>query len=331
MKVDFHVRLEEGPYSLQWLQHTAYSLQLLMDEEPSGSRAWADALVKRLAERISRGPFSRDWLDLYRMRAKLLAVGVVGVAEPLYRFTEFRDLYASRLQLGNDRLGVSQRRWLEQVSCESFPRYLASMEEEQKRWAVDGIQLRIGIELDYFPGAEDVLSAVIQAYPWDFCLGAVRFVCGWGMHLPEIRERFGRIERSGLYSRFFDLVEQAIESQLFDVIAPYDGFKSVSSPPDETSLLPYYQRVARALKRRDLAVEINAGSGFSPYRKPNGSCPLLEILAQHGVAVTLASGACYPEQLGQHWEEASGLLKRAGIDSIAVYDSRVRRKLLLGQ
>lgn len=330
MKVDFHVRLEEGPYTLQWLQRTTDSLQARLGEEAYGSRAWAEALARRLAERIGKGPYNREWLDLYRERAKQLEIKVVGVVEHLYRFVEFRDLYARHLQLGSDRFGFAQRRWLEQVSCESLSAYLSLMEEERMRWAEDGIALRVGIALDYFPGGEDELAAVIREHPWDFCLGHVRFVCGWGLHLPEIRERFWHMEPGRAYSCYFDLVEQAIESRLFDLLAHVDGLGSYGGMSDSTSNLRYYQRIARALKRHDLAVEIDSLSASSSYRKQSGSYALLEILAQHGVAVTVSSGACYPEQLGQHWEEACAVLKRAGIDAIAVFEQRVRQTVPLG-
>ncbi|WP_400162757.1 histidinol phosphate phosphatase domain-containing protein [Brevibacillus sp. TJ4] len=331
MKVDFHVRLQEGSHSLEWLQRTAQSLQPLVSSQPSGSPGWAQALARKLAERIGGGAYNREWLELYRHRAKGSGVQVVGVVEHLYRFVEFRDLYAAHVQLGGDRVGLLQRRWLDQVSCESLSAYVLFMEEEQRRWAEDGIALKIGIALDFFAGAEDELSRVIRAYPWDFCLGKVRFVDGRGLHLPDVRERFAQRGRSGSYSDYFDLVEQAVESGLFDLLADVDGLRYFGGMADQTSFLRYYQRLARALKRHDVAVEIQPFGAVVPFRKPSNGYVLLEILAQHKVAVTVASGACYPEQLGQHWEEASEVLKRAGIDSIAVYDRRVRQTLPLGQ
>jgi len=326
MKVDFRVRLEDGPYTLDWLQQTLAAMQSLTADGSSGSREWADALVQKLADRIRNGPYSRDWLDAYRKQAKLLNIGTVGIAEPLYKFAEFRDLYIRRVRIHGGSLGCAQRRWLAQVGCESFASYLSRLEEERKHWETDGIQLRIGIDCDYFPGEEDVIASVLQAGPWDYCVGTVRFVDGWGMHLAEVRERWRRMETGRLYSSYFDLVEQAIESRLFDVISRVDWLDSFCFAADGTSLLPYYQRVARALKRHDLAVEISGSAGFGGRRS---RIALLEILAQHGVAVTLSSGVAYPHELGRHWEEASNLLKRAGIGSIAVFERRQRQMLQL--
>jgi histidinol-phosphatase (PHP family) len=331
MKVDFHVQLEEGPYTLKWLHRTAESLRLRVGtEEEEGSRSWADQLVRGLADRLRLGPYSREWLDLYRARAKQVGIGAVCIVEPLFRFVEYAHYYEKNLHLADDRLGHSQRRWLRQVSSESLSAYVAFLKEEQKRWAEDGIELKVGIELDYFPGGEEVLSGVIHSYPWDVCMGAVHFIQGWGFHNPDTQERFDRMELHALYGRYFDLVEQAIQSRLFDLIARVDGLKIFGHRPDETSLLSYYQRVARALSRWDVATEINTGVFLhAPAREMSPSYRLLEILAQHDVAVTTSSNALYPEQVGQHLSEARTQLRRAGFQSIAYFDKRNRSLLPL--
>lgn len=328
MKVDFHVHVEEGPYSLDWLMQTTGSLSQQVREEVPGTREWMDGLVRRLTDRMKEGPYSSAWLDAYRSRAKELGIGIVGIVEHGYRFTQFKSLYEAQLHLGQDHLGRVQRQWLDQVCCECFSDYLAFLERERKRWEDDGIALRIGIELDFFPEQEAALSKIVNAYDWDFCLGAVHFVEGVAVHLPQTSERFGRMDPGSLYSRYFDRVEQTVESGLFDLIAHVDGLKSCGYRPEETSLLSYYQRIARSLKRNQVATELNT----TWYRHPtvgemSPSPRMLEILAQHGVEVTTASGATRPDEVGNHGDMASAMLKRAGFESITVFEQR-RRKLL---
>lgn len=331
MRVDFHVHLEEGPYSLRWLHQLAETLgPLLGQEEAAGRREWAYELVGQLAKRLRQGPYSREWLDLYRNRAKQLGLRVVCIAQHLYRFEEYKTFYEQHLHLGEDRLGLAQRRWLEQVASDSLPAYMAFLQEEKRRWSEDGVELRVGIELDYFPGGEAVLADVIRAYPWDVCIGAIHFVQGWGFHNPETEKRFEQLDLPVLYGRYFDLVEQAVRSRLFDVVAHLDAIKMFGYRPDETALLPYYQRIARALRRYDVATEINTGHYHDkPLREMSPSPRLLEILAQHEVPVTTSSNAYFPEQVGQHLDEARIQLKRAGLGAIAVFENRSRSLLPL--
>lgn len=324
MKVDFHVHLEEGPYSLTWLQHTAESLADTLSGDEPGRRAWMDGLVKKIKERVQEGPYSNAWLDLFRERAKQRGIRIVGVVEHGYRFVECRPLYERQLRGGSGQLERKQRLWLDQVCSERLDDYARFLDEQRNRWEADGISLRVGIELDFFPGEEEALRQVTTAYDWDFCMGAVHFVEGIAVHLPETREHIRRMPLESLYSRYFDLVELAARSGLFDLIAHLDGVKACGYRPEEASLLSSYQRVARSLKRYQVATEINT-SGYrslAPFQEMSPSYRLLEILAQHAVAVTPSSGAIYPDQVGKSSEEAYKSLKRAGFASISVFERR---------
>jgi len=323
MKVDFHVHLEEGPYSSSWLQQTAASLASALTGDTPGSRAWMDGLVKKIKERVQEGPYSTSWLDLYRERAKQRGIRVVGVVEHGYRFVECRSLYERHLHGSSDQLGRKQRLWLDQVCCERLGDFTRFLDAQRMRWEEDGISLRVGIELDFFQGEEQALSQVTAAYDWDFCMGAVHFVEGMAVHLPETREYISRMPLENLYSRYFDLVELAAGSGLFDLIAHPDGVKACGYRPEEASLLSSYQRVARSLKRYQVATEVNtSGHRHAPFQEMSPSYRLLEILAQHGVAITPSSGAIYPDQVGNSHEEAYKALKRAGFSSIAVFEQR---------
>jgi histidinol-phosphatase (PHP family) len=324
VKVDYHVHLEEGPYSLGWLNRTAEALRpFFCTAKQTHSREWLDAFFPQLAERLRNGAFSAEWLDLYRLRAKQVGLAAVGVVDHLYRFREYKAYYEAHLHLAGDQLGGLQRRWLEQVCVTSLDDFVTFVEGQKQRWAEDGIELKVGIELDYFPGGEAVLADVTGAYPWDYCIGSVHFLQGWGFDNPDTRERFQQTDLYMLYGRYFSLVEQAVSSRLFDVVAHPDSLKAFGYRPDEAALLSYYQRIARALKETGTATEINTGLLYRyPVREMCPSLRFLEILAQHGVAVTTSSDAHFPDQVGHHLDEARELLKRAGFRTIAVFDRR---------
>ncbi|MDH6351234.1 histidinol-phosphatase (PHP family) [Brevibacillus sp. 1238] len=326
MKVDFHVHLEEGPYSLDWLVGQACALRPLLDEkEESGSRGWAHELVKGLAHRLQRGPYSREWLDLYRARAKQAGISQVCVVEHLYRFADFRPYYEQFIHVGHDRLGKAQRQWLGQMANDSLPAYVAFLAEERERWAEDGVALRIGIELDYFPGGEGELREVIEKYPWDVCMGAVHFPGGKGYLVRNLQEQLEVHASPGWFVRYFDVVEQAIDSGLFDVLTHLDGVRAFDPKADEMTLLPYYQRIARALRRMDTATELNTACvRGQTQREFSPSYRFLQILAQHEVPITLSSHATAPDQVGQHLAEARMQLRRAGYASLAVFADRKR-------
>ncbi len=332
MRVDYHVHLEEGPYSLRWLNRTAEALRAFYpDAQQPHSLEWLEGLFQRLTERVQRGAFSEEWLDLYRMRAKERDLQTVGIVDHLYRFREFKPYFEQHMHLSDDALGQLQRRWLDQVCVASIEEFAAFIQSQKPRWEAEGIELKLGIELDYFPGGETVLAGVVNSYSWDHCIGSVHFLDGWGFDNPDTRERFGEQDLLSLYGRFFSVVEQAITSKLFDVVAHLDNMKVFGYRPDEAALLPYYERVAQMLREHDVATEINTGLYYRyPVKEMCPSMSFLEVLARHGVSITTSSDSHYPDHLGSHLEEARERLKLAGFRSIAVFNRRQRKEVPLG-
>ncbi|KGT72810.1 histidinol phosphatase, partial [Bradyrhizobium japonicum] len=292
--------------------------------------AWMEGVFPRLQERIDRGAYSSDWLDLYRIRAKREGLTVVGIVDHLYRFREFKPYFETYMQLADDHLGRLQRTWLDQVCVVSIEEYVAFIQSQKECWEADGVGLKLGIELDYFPGGEAVLASVIQRYPWDHVIGSVHFLNGWGFDNPDTKERFADTDLLALYGKVFHVVEKAISSRLFDIIAHLDNVKVFGYRPPETALLPYYQRVAKLLKRHNIATEINTGLYYRyPVKEMCPSVRFLEVLAQHQVPITTSSDSHFPDHLGNYLPQARELLKKAGYRNIVTFDRRKRRELPL--
>ncbi|MFY0542520.1 histidinol phosphate phosphatase domain-containing protein [Brevibacillus sp. H7] len=331
MKVDYHVHLEEGPYSLRWLNRTAEALRAFCpDSQLKHSLPWLEGLFHRLADRMRRGAYSAEWLDLYRMRAKDLGLQTVGIVDHLYRFREYKRYFEQHMHLADDPLGQLQQCWLDQVCVASIEEFTTFVQSQKPRWETEGIQLKLGIELDYFPGGEQELTGVMDSYPWDHCIGSVHFLAGWGFDNPDTQERFAEEDLLSLYGRHFSVVGQAISSNLFDIVAHLDNLKVFGHRPDETFLKPHYQRIAELLRENDVATEINTGLYYRyPVREMCPSMSFLEVLADHGVAITTSSDAHFPDHLGSHLAEARERLQQAGFHSIAVFDQRRRKEVPL--
>jgi len=327
MRADFHVHLEEGPYSLEWWTRTA-SAMLALEEGPHGrhSYAWLADVTRRMEKRIREGAYAPGWLDLYLRRAKQLGLEEVGIVDHLYRFVESAGYYRLHMQLGDDEIGRLQRAWLDRVAVESMERFVRFIEQEKPKWERAGVRLRLGIEADYFPGGEQSLQNLLKHHPWDFVIGSVHFVDGWGFDNPETRHIFARHDLEALYDRHFSLVEQAIRSQLFDFVAHLDNLKVFGHRlPDESALLPYYRRIAKTLVRHDVATEINTGLTYRyPVKEMCPSSLFLDMLCEHGAAITLSSDAHFPDDLGRNVDAAARMLLARGVSTIATFSGRKR-------
>ncbi|RLQ96492.1 histidinol phosphate phosphatase domain-containing protein [Falsibacillus albus] len=331
MTVDYHVHLEEGPYSFKWLDRTNRALQHF--HQVAGEkhhRKWMLESHQLLSERLENGPYSKPWLDLYLQKAKELDLKEVGIVDHLYRFMETKEYFIKYMDLSDSELGRKQEAWLKQVMTESMDEYWDFIQGEKEKWSRNGIELRIGIEADYFPGCEKDLSLLLQTYEWDYVIGSVHFVDGWGFDNPETIQYFERFSLEGLYERFFHIVEAAIRSGLFDFVAHLDNLKVFNFRPNEENLLPHYKRIASALAETDTATEVNAGLYYRyPIEEMCPSPAFLKVLVDEGVKFTTSSDSHYPDDLGKYVEENSKMLKALGIDEVATFQKRRKQYKLL--
>ena len=250
-----------------------------------------------LEKRLQEGCFSEYWLDLYLEKAKELGLKEVGIVDHLYRFQETKQYFEKAVQVDeNTRLGQLQKRWLELVMTEKMEDFIQCIEKAKSKWAREGIQLKLGIEADYFVGQEEELQALLRHGNWDYVIGSVHFVDGWGFDNPETTDLFDQFDLKELYTRFYQTVEKMIESKLFDFVAHLDNLKVFNRRvEDETFNQYWYDRIAKALVKAGIATEVNAGLY---YRYPvNECCPapsFLKTLLEHGVPITLSSVSHYP-------------------------------------
>lgn len=327
MKVDYHFHLEEGPYSPRWWGRTADALWAFVDGDVPlrHSKEWINQTSTMMATRLQEGPYSRRWFDLYLERAKQLGLQQVGVVDHLYRFVESRSYFDQHVHVGDDRLGRLQQLWLDQVVQVSVADYVMFVEEQKTHWADEGVELRLGIEADYFIGGESWLASFLSQHPWDYIIGSVHFIDGWGFDNPQTQDRFKEFDLPALYHRFFETVEQAIRSGLFDIVAHLDNLKVFGYRPAEEEILPLYKKIARALYDKDVATEINTGLRYRyPVKEACPSPAFLKVLGEQQVKITMSSDAHFPDDLGRHSDESLALLLTTGYQEVATFQRRIR-------
>ena len=326
MKVDYHFHLEEGPYSLSWIQRTIESLREGYQTKASeSSYEESIRLAELLKNRMDVGEYSREWFNLYLNKAKEIGLKEVGIVDHLYRFIEYKAYYEKYIDIHSDELGKLQKYWLDQVCIRSIGEFVSFIESEKKVWEQEGIQLKLGIEADYFPGGEDELKEILSEYPYDYIIGSVHFQNGWGFDNPQVQGKFEETPLLNLYHIHFDILESAIKSDLFDIIAHLDNLKVFGFRPDENELKHYYVKIAKLLKQYDIATEVNAGLFYRyPIKEMCPSPTFLSVLAEKDVAITTSSDAHYPEDLGKYNSLQLEMLQSNGFSQIATFSKRKR-------
>ena len=239
------------------------------------------------------------------------------------------EMVLAAIEKGLDEIGFTDHVCIKPVSWAmniiDIPVMTNQILEVQEKYK-NQIKIRHGIELDYFPGAETELKQIIDSVPLDFLIGAVHFIGDW--NFDSDKSLYGKWSNDYLYKMYFELVQQAAESGLFDTIAHLDIIKKFRIYP-ESDLSDLFEETARILARNNIIVELNTGGADRPCGEFTPGRMLLEICHKYNVEVTLGSDAHHHSQIARHYETAVELLKETGYTEIVTFENRQRRKTRL--
>lgn len=187
------------------------------------------------------------------------------------------------------------------------------------RESADGLIVRLGLEVDYFPGREEEIYSFIETLPLDYVIGSVHFMGDASVDLgPEYYENKD-IDR--LFEKYFVLVARAASSGLFDFMAHADLVRIFRYYPSHNAEA-LYRQLAAELKKSGVAFEINTNGMNKPLRDFYPDRRYLHIFREEGVPVLVNSDAHNPGRLGQHFDEAYRLVRAAGFSEMATFAER---------
>ena len=198
--------------------------------------------------------------------------------------------------------------------------YVEDVERCRRRYASD-ITIRLSTEADYIPGQEAQLETILRRYDWDYVIGSVHFLDGWGFDDGRNRAGFAEWNIDALYAHYFDVVGNSAETGLFDIIGHCDLVKKFGHRA-ERPLDEQYARLAGRFARAGVCVEINS----SGLRKPVGEIypqpELLRACQMAGVPATLGSDAHAPGEVGADFAAATALLREVGYTRFMRFEQR---------
>ncbi len=248
--------------------------------------------------------FTAENVDRYRAAAVAAGIDELGVSEHVYRFTQALDLWRHPL-------------WEEQAR-DDLDAYCEF---------VRGAGLKLGIECDFVPGAEDRTATLLGRRDFDYVVGSVHFVGeaavdheGW-----DVWEGSGDPDQ--VWRRYFEALAQCARSGLFDILAHPDLVKvwGGARPLPQRDPRHYYEPAVEAIAESEIAVEVSTAGLRKPVGELYPATPFAEMCVEAGAAFALSSDAHLPEQVGFGYEHALEFLGALGVGEICVFEQRHRR------
>jgi histidinol-phosphatase (PHP family) len=188
----------------------------------------------------------------------------------------------------------------------------------------EDVQVRFGLEVDYFPDKEEELRQIIAYFPVDYVIGSVHFIGDWNFDIDK--SLYGKWPNDEVYKNYFELIQKAAKSGLFDIVGHFDLIKKLRCWPenDQTHL---YEETLKIIKEADLVLELNTSGLDRPCAEFFPNHKILELAYKHGVPITLGSDAHAPNQVGRHFNTAINLLKEVGYTKISRFRNRNRSEI----
>jgi histidinol-phosphatase (PHP family) len=262
------------------------------------------------AENTAQRFFTTANGDRYREAAAERGIEELGVAEHVYRFSQALEVWDHPF-------------WLT-YAVDDLDDYCGFVREET--------DLKLGIEADFIPGREDRMANLLDARDWDFVIGSIHFVGDESLDTEEFSIWTKTASTERIWTRYFEMLGQAAQSGLFDILAHPDLVKvwGKDRPVPDGDLRRFYYPAMEAIADSDVALEVSTAG----YRKPVGEIypapTFLEMAIDAGTPLALSSDAHTPDLIGHEYERAVELLDSMGVKEIAVFENQQRRMEPLG-
>ena len=271
------------------------------------------------------GDYNFDWVEKFFDAAKLRGLDEIGITEHSHTFPEFESLYYEDLILDNLEVGAFQKVWLKTNKFKhTLKDYFDFMAELKKNHAV-----KIGIEVCNFQNQAAVKN-ILDAWNFDYIIGSVHFLNGWGYDASKIKDEWQRHDLREIYETYTAEVEKLADSKIYDVIGHPFNIRLFKNFPD-FDVTPYLERVASAMKKNNLAVDVNTGT---KYRYPVGEispyADFMKVAAAYELPIIISSDAHQPEDCGRFCDEAVTYVKSFGYDKVLTFNRRQREFVKLG-
>lgn len=248
--------------------------------------------------------------ERYREAAEKREIGELGVSEHIYRFRQALEVWQHPL-------------WRE---------YALDDLDDYCRFVREDTDLRLGIEADFVPGAEDRTANLLQARDFDYVVGSVHFLRDQSLDMEDWSVWASTRSAEDIWRRYFQTLGEAARSGLFDILAHPDLVKvwGAERPQPEGDLRRYYELAMDGIAESGIAIEVSTAGLRKRAREIYPAPALLEMCLEAGCPVALSSDAHRHEDIGADYEQALELLASLGVGELCVFEHRQRRSEPIG-
>jgi histidinol-phosphatase (PHP family) len=210
------------------------------------------------------------------------------------------------------------------MAPEQYPEYLDLIAAAREAYA-GRLDVRTGIESDYYPGVEPWLEELHARAPLSHVLGSVHY------QLMPYRKTYFTGDVLAYQKLYYEHLAMSAETGLFDTLAHPDLIKNES--PVDWDFGRLRDDICRSLDRiaaTGVAMELNTSGMFKNLAEMNPSPAQLSLMRERGIPVVIGADAHKAERVGDGYVAALELLQDAGYAEVSFFIDRQRREVPIG-
>ncbi len=204
------------------------------------------------------------------------------------------------------------------MRVDEFEEYLDMVARTRDRWA-GRVDVRLGLEADYFAGYESWLETQLTSADFHYVLGSIH------PQIAEYRQRYCRNEAVEVQRTYFQLLADAAETGLFDAMAHPDLIKN-QTPNDwrPTRIMDDIRGMLDRIAATGVAMELNTSGANKIIPEMNPFPEMLTEIANREIAVVVGADAHEPTRVGDRFESALDVLEECEFTHVSYFVDRVR-------
>ncbi len=206
---------------------------------------------------------------------------------------------------------------------DQFNSYLDLVAKTRDEWH-GRVDVRLGLEADYFEGCESYLERQLASADFQFVLGSVH------PQIAEFRAKYWQPDQVEVQRTYFRLLAQSAETGLFDSLAHPDLIKNVTSQFwDPKVILDDIRFALDRIAATGVAMELNTSGVNKTISEMNPFPAMLSEISKRKIPVTLGADAHEPWRVADGYETALQLLQDCGFTHVSFFLERKRQETLI--
>ena len=205
------------------------------------------------------------------------------------------------------------------MAPDQFDDYVAMI--AATRTALAGrLDVRLGLESDFYPGVEPWLEKLHARVPLSHVLGSIHY------QVSDYRKLYFTGDVKLYQQLYYEHLALSAESGLFDTLAHPDLIKNESPTEwDFARMRPSIERALDRIAATGVAMELNTSGVQKALPEMNPSPSQLVLMRERGIPVVIGADAHVPKRVGDGYITALKLLEKVGYEEVSFFIDRKRQ------